>query len=67
MKRGSSLVEKCQSKLQQGTTSHWSEGSSRKSLQITNAAEGVEKRKPPTWLMGMQTGAATMENSMEFP
>ena len=33
----------------------------------TNAGEGVEKRKPPTLLAGMQTGAATMENSVEVP
>ena len=28
------------------TTSHWSEWPSLKSLQITNAGEGVEKREP---------------------
>ena len=37
------------------------------SLQITNAGEGVEKREPPTLLVGMQTGTTTMENSMDFP
>ena len=29
-----------------GTTSHWSEWLSLKSLQIANAGEGVEKREP---------------------
>ena len=36
-----------------------------KSLQITSAGEGVEKREPPALLLGMQAGAAAMENSME--
>ena len=31
-----------------------------------NAGEGVEKRKPFTLLVGMQTGTATMENSVEI-
>ena len=40
-----------------------------KSLQTINAGEGVEKREPSTFplLMGMQTGTATMENSVEIP
>ena len=38
-----------------------------KSLQITNAGEGVRKGTPPTLLVGVYTGAATMENSMEIP
>ena len=39
--------EKCKSKLQWGTTSRWSDWSSlKKSLQITNAGEDVEKREP---------------------
>ena len=33
--------------------SHQSEWPSLKSLQITNAGEGAEKRKAPTLLMGM--------------
>ena len=40
-----SLLEKCKSKPQWGTTSHWSECPSSKSLQTINAGEGVEKRK----------------------
>ena len=32
--------------LQWGATSHWSEQPSSKSLQVTNAGEGVEKREP---------------------
>ena len=35
---------------------------------MTSAGEGVEKREPySALLVGMQTGAATVENSMEFP
>ena len=30
-----------------------------------SAREGVEKREPPTLLMGKQTGTATMENNMQ--
>ena len=36
-------------------------------LQITNAGEDVEKGDPPTLLVGMQVGIATMENSTEVP
>ena len=43
--------------------SHWSECPSLKSLHITNAREGVEKRES-SYTVG---GAATMENSMEVP
>ena len=40
----------------------------RPSLKITNAKEGREKgTNSPALLVGMQIGAATMENSMEFP
>ena len=39
-----------------------------KSLQITNAGEGVEKREAlPTPLVGMYTGAAPKENSTKVP
>ena len=40
-----SRLETWKSKLQWGTTSHWSEWPSLVSLQITNYGEGVEKRK----------------------
>ena len=33
----------------------------------TGVGEVVEKRDPSALLMGLQTGAATVENSMEFP
>ena len=36
-------------------------------LQMTNVKEGVEKRSPHTLLVGMQIGAATMENCIEVP
>ena len=42
----SELLEKYKSKLQWGITSHWSELPSSKSLQTTNAGEGMEKREP---------------------
>ena len=35
--------------------------------QQTSVGEVVEKREPCALLVGMQTGAATVENSMEFP
>ena len=34
---------------------------------IINAGDGVEKREPLILLVGMSTGAATVENSMEVP
>ena len=33
----------------------------------TSASEDVEKRNSSVLLVGMQTGVATVENSMEFP
>ena len=33
----------------------------------TSAGEDMEKGEPCTLLVGMQTCAATVENSMEFP
>ena len=33
----------------------------------TNTCEDVEKGKPRALLVGMQTSAATVEKSMEFP
>ena len=33
----------------------------------TSAGKIVEKRNPSALLVGMQTGAATVGNSMEFP
>ena len=41
-----SLLEKCKSKPQWGTTSHQSECLRSKNLQAINAGEGVEKREP---------------------
>ena len=41
-----SLLEKCKSKPQWGTTSHQSECLRSKSLQAVNTGEGVEKREP---------------------
>ena len=38
-----------------------------KSLQITNAIDVWRKGKPPSLLVGMQVGAATMENRMAVP
>ena len=43
-------------------------GLKKKPLQIIGAREDVKKREPPpTPLVGMQIGTATMENSMEVP
>ena len=38
-----------------------------KSLQTTTAGEGVKEREPLTLLVGMQTGRASMENSVDTP
>ena len=46
---------------------HLTEWLSAKSLQMINAAEGVEKREPSYTVVGMEIGAATVENSEEFP
>ena len=35
--------------------------------QTTNAAKAGRKGNPSALLVGMQTGAAAVENSMEFP
>ena len=35
--------------------------------QQTSVGEDVEKWNPIALLVGLQTGATTMENSMEFP
>ena len=48
-------------------TSHQSEWPSSKSLQIIKAGEGVEKRESSYSVVGMQTGIATVEDSMEIP
>ena len=37
------------------------------SQQTASAGKDVEKGNPSELLMGMQTGTATVENSMEFP
>ena len=48
-------------------TSPLSEWISSKRTQITSIGKDVEKREPYALLVGMEIGAATMENSMEFP
>ena len=58
------LLDKSKSKLPWGTTTHWSEWPSLKSLQIANTGKGVEKRQP-SYRVGLETGSATMENGME--
>ena len=47
------LLEKCKSKLQRSTSSHQSECPLSKSLQTTNAGEGVEKREPSYTVVGI--------------
>ena len=34
---------------------------------IIKAEEAMEIREPPTWLKGMEAGAATREDSVEVP
>ncbi|XP_072811194.1 coiled-coil domain-containing protein 7 [Vicugna pacos] len=50
-----------------GITSHQPEWPSFKSPQTINAGEAVEKGGPSYTVVGMQFGAATMENGMEIP
>ena len=59
--------EKCKLKPQWDTISHLSEWLLSINQQTTNAVEYVEKGNPSALLVGMQTGAATVENSTEFP
>ena len=59
-----SLSEKCKSKPQWGTITRQSGWLLSKSLQATNAVEGVEKREHSYTLVGIQTSTATMENSV---
>ena len=47
-------------------TSHLSEWLSLIKQQTTSVGEDVEKREPFPQLVGMQTSASTMENSMEI-
>ena len=61
------LLEKCKSKLQWDTTSHWSEWMSLISLQITNAREGVEKRELSYNVGGDVNYTTTMERSIKVP
>ena len=59
--------EKYKLKPQWDITSHLSEWLLSVNQQTTSAGEDVEKGKPYALLVGMQTGAATVENIMEFP
>ena len=61
------LNQKCKSKSQRGTIPHWSEWAGFKNLQVTDAAEDVEKREPSYNIGGIQAGAATVETCMEAP
>ena len=58
---------KRKSKLQRAISSHLSEWLSSKSQQTTSAVRTWRKRNPSALLVGMQTGAATVEHSMELP
>ena len=55
------------SKLQWGTTSHWSEWPSLKSLQIITDVESVEKRKASCTVGGNENWCSHYGNSMEVP
>ena len=62
-KKNSSLCHNDQkfNKLKRNTGHHWSEGPS-SIKQHTSAGEDVEKGDPSALLVGMQTGAATVES-----
>ena len=44
----------------------WSSHDSLACYGTGSTGEGVERKKPPTLSVGVEIGAATMENSMEF-
>ena len=44
----------------------WS-GHHQKNLQTINSRGIIEKREPPTLLVGLQIGTDTLENKMEVP
>ena len=48
-------------------TSHQSEWLKLTSQETTEIGEDAEKGEPSTLLVGMQTGATTLENNMEVP
>ena len=54
------MLQSMGSKLQRGITSHWSEWSLSKSLQIINSGESVEKRESSYTVGGNVIGANTM-------
>ena len=62
-----SSLGKCKSKPQWGITSHLSEWLKSATQETTILGKDIEKRNPPALLVGMYTGAATVENSMEVP
>ena len=61
------IIKEIQIKPQRGTTSHWSEWPSLKSLQIINAEEDMKKREPSSTLGGNVCLYSHCENSMEVP
>ena len=65
MKRCSSSPGKCKPKLQWDITSHLSEWQKSTTQETTVIGEDVKKGNPLVLLVGMQTGASTVENSRE--
>ena len=55
------------SKLQWDTTPHQWEWGKLRRLETTNVGEDAEKRETSTLLVGMWTGAATLENCVDVP
>ena len=64
---GHTLSERCKLKPQWDSTSHLSEWLSSINQQTAVLVRMWRKGKPSALLVGMQTGAATVENSTEFP
>ena len=62
-----SLLENCKSKPQWGIISHQSEYPLSKSLQTIKLERVCRKGNSHKLLVGIQTGPATMENSVEIP
>ena len=61
------IIREMQSKITMRYHLTPSEWPSLKSLQITNAGEGVEKREPSYAVGGNVIGAAAVENNTEVP
>ena len=59
------ITQRNSKQIQWDITSHHSEWLKWETQETSSVGEDVEKKEPHALLVGMQTGAATVENSME--